>query len=237
MSAHIFPESHFNTAEKFDVDGFDGEDMEIVAELAETLPKLLDNNGVLGFSANELASYHLIHYGADRLLTKALAETLNQEVLDEDWMQSLPGNTASKVKNLVNVVKTGLEAGGLKGGSLALGRIALSQIYQDDIDIPDELSGLTTAKTIPEDPSETRRPGKFLYPKQDVAMSYIGQMQTVDNKFVDYLRGESPIREFVKDKPAYDVFFDEIHVRSKDRREFFVIVSSAHHIGAIVPFE
>lgn len=223
MSGHIFPPGHFNTAENLGLAEFIYPNEEIIGELAETLPKLRNNNGVLGFSLDELASYHLIHYGADRLSTKIVAQTIAEDGINAEWLIGLPGSVENRVKELQKILANALEAGGLHGGSMALGRIALG--HSPDVDFPPELTEFIEPVYITNTDIETQRTGRFLYPKEGVAMSYIGSM----------LESHPSAQNYDQERP--DLYFDEVYIRTKEKSEFFVVVSSLKNIKDIIPFE
>lgn len=231
MSTHIFPPGHFETAQRIGVNGFDDPATEIALELAFTLPKLQAENGVLSFSLEELTSYHLLHYGASRVATEALVETLNENGPSEIWMFKYAGPIANKIKELQRVLKEGLESGGLNGGSMALGRIAVGH----GVDIPPELKDFTELVDITHSDSDVMRTERFLYPPEKVTMSYTGRI--FSEEAVEYMtRFCNSFAEYSASKHPDDFYLDCIKVLAGRERREFIVASSLTSIGVIEPW-
>lgn len=232
MSGHIFPREHFATVRKLGVRRFVDPETEIIGELALTLPKLHDNNAVIGFNIDELASYHMLHYGANRVDVEEAIDIIDEGNINDAWLMHLPGHSASKVKSLRQTLKDGLEAGKCEGG-MALGRIAVNLHQQ----IPDELKEFTNEVHIPriDADSPAIRTERFLYPRPGVVLSYMGEVRHPDS--IDFLTRYHPaVRDYSEQTLASDVYFDTVKVLTRDTRESFLTVSSLSEVGVIAPY-
>ncbi len=238
MSSHIFPSSHFETARQFEVESFADEESRIIAELSLTLPFLQRENGVLGFDLDQLSAYHMLHYGAERPEVCAAATMIMEGGVSEELAQQLPTHIFNKMNQLQDILKGALKARYEVSGSLAFGRIALSE---NCLDIPEQIEESTTFVEASEAGKHTGRPELFLYPNEDIALSYAGLVPTWDKNDVQRLAADHPpLEAFVNchlDAHSLEgLDFHKIKLRDKEISRFFLAVASEFEIGGIDSF-
>lgn len=232
MSAtRIFAPEHYNTAGWFGLAGFPDGYTEALAELALTLPLLERENGVIGFSIDELVSYHMMHYGLARAAGEVVVEALAEGRVHSLNLMDFPRNLRARIDNLQPVAERVLSHGEVTG-LVPLGRMAISS----GLGLPNALKGLLEPVHVPRSETAPHRPETFFYPKDGVSLSYVCQVQ--EDSFVDMVTaGHAEARDYVKNKPAGEVYFDGFKVRHGDVRRTFVALSSLQHVDVIVPVD
>ncbi len=198
-------------------------------ELASTLPVLKKENGVLGFNFDELSAYHMLHYGANRLLVEEVGRSLKEE----KYAAVLPlGSIKNRVKKLEEILIAALEIGELQS-PMTLGRLAIREGFA----LPAKMKEFTEETRIyPHATSSAVRYERFLYPSSQtrISMSYMGIVPTWNEADVNRVaEAHPPLQDYVSKMPYAEIDFHEIRIRRGDERNSFLTVSSFEQIDSI----
>lgn len=245
----VFTPEHYRTAEQY---GFDFEselpEAEILAEMDLTVDVLQGRDSHLSISRDDLTAYHFLHYGGRRGAGRFAVDLLlsgeaGQFIRSDDMQEKLVGLQ----ERLSHTFKPNR-----LNAPLPLGRFSLSShpigSTPGELWLPEEFTDFFEGE-IPAEPIPSRSPGPFLYPKEDVSLTYTGTSRTnttygrfmfnelADNNpaLVDRSCPNAGRKDLSYPEDMPRLHLDEISVEAEGKERLFVTVSSEMVMLAVEP--